>query len=64
MIVLDVIARDGEEFVQVPVDGQVFTVQEGDTFAGNFRVVAIKDPGATLLFGDQQLEECGQKVGT
>jgi hypothetical protein len=56
--VLDVFIRDGEEFVQVEVDGTVFTVQVGDTFAGNFRVVSIDGHCATFLFGDEQFTEC------
>ncbi len=56
--VLDVFIRDGEEFVQVEVDGRVYTVQEGDTFAGNFRVVSIDGRCATFLFGDEQFTVC------
>jgi hypothetical protein len=56
--VLDVFVRDGEELVQVEVDGDVFTVGEGDTFAGNFKVVSIDGRCATFLFGDEQFTLC------
>ncbi|MCA1726156.1 MAG: hypothetical protein LC722_00380 [Actinobacteria bacterium] len=56
--VLDVFIRDGVQFVQVEVDGKVFTVKEGETFAGNFRVVSIDGQCATFLFGDEQFTEC------
>lgn len=56
--VLDVFVRDGEELVQVEVDGDVFTVGEGDTFAGNFQVVSIDGRCATFLFGDEQFTLC------
>ena len=56
--VLDIFVRDGKEFVQVEVDGEVFTVTEGETFAGNFKVVSIDGRCATFLFGDEQFTEC------
>ena len=56
--VLDIFIRDGEELVQVEVDGDVFTVGEGDMFAGNFKVVSIDGQCATFLFGDEQFTRC------
>jgi hypothetical protein len=56
--VIDVFTRDGRELVQVQVDGETFVVGEGDTFAGNFRVVSIEDPCATFLFGDETFTVC------
>jgi hypothetical protein len=56
--VLDIFVRNGEELVQVEVDGDVFTVGEGDRFAGNFQVVSIDGQCATFLFGDEQFTRC------
>jgi hypothetical protein len=56
--VLDVFVRDGEELVQVEVDGEVFTVGEGDRFADNFQVLSIDGQCATFLFGDEQFTLC------
>jgi hypothetical protein len=56
--VLDIFIRNGTEFVQVEVRGDVFTVREGETFAGNFKVVSIDGRCATFLFGDEQFTEC------
>lgn len=56
--VVDVFVRGGEEVVQVTVGDRSFVVGEGETFAQNFKVVAINDPCATFLFGDQQFTLC------
>lgn len=55
---LDVFTRDGRELVQVEVDGVVYTVGEGETFAENFRVLSIDGRCATFLFGDEQFTLC------
>ncbi|MGH2723143.1 MAG: hypothetical protein ACRDI0_02570 [Actinomycetota bacterium] len=56
--VVDVFVRKGREVVQVSVGGTLYVVGEGDTFARNFKVVAIDDPCATFLFGDEQFTLC------
>jgi hypothetical protein len=58
VVVIDVFTQDGQEVVQVEVDGRTFTVGEGDTFAQNFQVVSISDTCATFLFGDESLTTC------
>ncbi len=44
--------------VQVSVDGQVHTVQPGDTFEGNFELVSVSGGCANFLFGDQSFTLC------
>lgn len=56
--VVDVFVRGGQEVVQVTVGDRGFVVAEGETFAQNFQVVAINDPCATFLFGDEQFTLC------
>lgn len=55
---IDVFTEDGQLFAQVEVDGDVFTVQEGDTFADNFKLVDIDGSCATFLFGDERFTLC------
>jgi hypothetical protein len=40
------------------VDGKVYTVERGATFADNFKLVKIDGKCATFLFGDQSFELC------
>jgi hypothetical protein len=58
VVVIDTFARADEEIVQVEVDGQAFTVGEGDRFAQNFQVVSIEGECATFLFGDESFTTC------
>ena len=52
----------GGKRVQVEVDGQVYTVEEGATFDDTFRLVRIMDGScARFLFGDQSFELCAQQ---
>jgi hypothetical protein len=44
--------------VQVEVDGTVFTVSEGETFDGNFRLVSISGSCARFVFGDEGFTLC------
>lgn len=63
---------DGEVVTLVDVDGTsavvrvdhvVFTVAEGQTFAGTYRVVTIDGPCVTLLHGDDAFTLCeGEQV--
>lgn len=43
---------------QVEVDGVVYTVEEGATFDGNFKLVAIESPCARFLYGDESFKLC------
>jgi hypothetical protein len=58
VVVIDVFTQDGQEMVQVEVDGETFTVSEGDTFAQNFETVSIEGECATFLFGDETFTTC------
>jgi hypothetical protein len=44
--------------VQVEVDGQTFTVSEGEEFSDNFRVESIQGTCASFLFGDEPFTLC------
>ena len=47
----------------VQVNGTEYTVQEGDTFAGSYRVKSLTASCGTFLFGDEQFTLCeGQEV--
>jgi hypothetical protein len=55
---IDIFTQGGTRKAQVSVDGKVFVVTAGDTFDGNFKLVAINGSCATFLFGDQQFILC------
>lgn len=58
VIVEDVFTKDGVEYVLLTANGTAHTLEEGDTFATNWRVEAIDDPCVTLLYGDQARLVC------
>jgi hypothetical protein len=58
VVVIDVFTQGGQEMVQVEVDGETFTVAEGETFAQNFETVSIEGECATFLFGDETFTTC------
>ncbi len=60
VVLLDTfIGGGGGEVAQVEVDGRVYSVSEGDTFAqGKFKVVSISGDCATFLFGDERFTLC------
>jgi hypothetical protein len=53
--VIDVIDADT---VQVEVDGDAFTVDEGEQFARNFEVASVSGACARFLFGDESFTVC------
>jgi hypothetical protein len=53
--VIDVIDADT---VQVEVEGEPFTVDEGEQFAENFEVVSVSGSCARFLFGDESFTLC------
>lgn len=60
---VDIFVRAGEQSAQVQVDGTVYTVEEGESFAENFRLVSISNQCATMLFGDDQFTLCeGEEI--
>jgi hypothetical protein len=44
--------------VQVEVDGQTYTVTDGERFAGNFRLTDIQGNCATFTHGDEPFTLC------
>jgi hypothetical protein len=53
--VIDVVDADT---VQVDVDGDAFTVDEGEQFAQNFEVASVSGTCARFLFGDESFTIC------
>jgi hypothetical protein len=59
VVLLDIFERDGATRVQVEVDGVVYDVGIGDTFAGGrFELRSVSGNCATFLFGDEQFTLC------
>ena len=56
--VIDIFQQGGQQVVQVEVDGQTFTVSEGEEFSDNFRVESIQGTCASFLFGDEPFTLC------
>ena len=60
---VDVFSQDGSPRAQVSVDGSVYTVAEGETFAENFQLTSVSGTCATMLFGDDQFTLCeGEEI--
>jgi hypothetical protein len=60
---IDVFLENDTRRATIRVDSTTYTVSEGDTFAGSFRVLSIDPPCATLLYGDNQFTLCeGERV--
>ena len=59
VVLLDIFQRDGATRVQVEVDGDVYDVGIGDTFAGGrFELRSVAGNCATFLFGDERFTLC------
>ncbi len=58
-VTLDNISSNGSK-LQVKVDGDLWTVEEGALFADNFKLVRINGKCAKFLFGDQSFTLCEQ----
>jgi hypothetical protein len=56
--VVDVFTENGQNRAQIQVDGTVYTVDEGEEFAGNFQLVSASGTCATILFGDDEFTLC------
>src|SRR5213079_1971442 len=41
VVLLDVFSQNGDQMAQVEVDGTVYTVKEGETFATDFQLVSV-----------------------
>lgn len=60
---VNVFTRKGTRRVRVRVDDTVYTVQPGERFAENFKLLSASGRCATLLFGDDQFTLCeGEEV--
>jgi hypothetical protein len=60
---VDVFTQGGRQRAQVQVDGTVYTVDEGETFAESFEVLSVSNDCATMLFGDDQFTMCeGEEI--
>jgi hypothetical protein len=60
---VDVFTQNGRQRAQVQVDGTVYTVDEGETFAESFQLMSISGECATMLFGDDQFTLCeGEEI--
>ncbi|GIU96546.1 MAG: hypothetical protein KatS3mg013_0349 [Actinomycetota bacterium] len=61
IVLLDVFTVSGVERVQVEVNGRVFDVAEGETFAGGrYRLRSITGRCATFVRGDEAFTLCVQ----
>jgi len=58
VVLLDVFTRDGTDKAQVEVDGTVYTVDVGEEFDDNFKLVSVSGTCARFLFGDQGFTLC------
>ena len=59
VVLLDTFTSGGGEVAQVEVDGKVYSVSEGETFAqGQFELTTISGDCATFLYGDEQFTLC------
>ncbi len=60
---VDVLHGDSEPQAVVEVNGTIHQVGVGQRFADNFQVLALDEPCATLLFGDDAFTLCeGERV--
>ncbi|HVL88604.1 MAG TPA: hypothetical protein VM841_00065 [Actinomycetota bacterium] len=60
---MDIFMQEGTRFASVKVGGEIHHVKEGDTFAGNYRVVSLTDECGTFVLGDERFTLCiGQEV--
>lgn len=60
---LDVRTQQGHLVATVEVNGKDYTVKEGDTFAGSYKVLKLQGKCGTFVFGDERFTLCvGQEV--
>ncbi|MCA1834179.1 MAG: hypothetical protein ABR548_04055 [Actinomycetota bacterium] len=60
---VDINTRNGTLLATVEVNGKSYTVKEGDTFAGSYRVLDLTKSCGTFVFGDERFTLCiGQEV--
>jgi hypothetical protein len=60
---VDVFTQNDRQRAQIQVDGTVYTVDPGETFAESFQLVSISGDCASILFGDDQFTICeGEEI--
>ncbi|MEA2460209.1 MAG: hypothetical protein QOH90_386 [Actinomycetota bacterium] len=63
MRLIDVIRGGDDARAQIQVDGIVYTVDQGETFAGNFQLLSASGGCVSMLFGDDQFSLCeGEEI--
>lgn len=61
--VVDVFRAQVRRRAQIEVDGTVYTVDKGETFADNFKLLSLSGECASMLFGDDQFSLCeGEQI--
>jgi hypothetical protein len=58
IVLVDIFVADGNDQAQVEVDGTVYTVSPGDTFAGDFTLVSISGTCADFTFQSESFSLC------
>jgi hypothetical protein len=59
VVILDTFTDGGQQMATIEVDGTVYHVAEGDTFAGgDFQLVDVSGNCAAMLFGDDSFTLC------
>jgi hypothetical protein len=58
VVLVDIFVADGTDQAQVEVDGTVYTVSPGDTFAGDFTLVSISGTCADFTFQSESFTLC------
>ena len=58
IVLVDIFTSNGNDQAQVEVDGTVYTVSPGDTFAGDFALVSINGTCADFTFQSQSFTLC------
>jgi hypothetical protein len=60
---VDISGSGSNRTATVEVDSQTYTVKEGDTFAGSYKVKSLTASCGTFMFGDETFTLCvGQEV--
>jgi hypothetical protein len=58
VVLVSIFVDNGVDKAQVEVDGTVYTVEPGDSFAGSYQLVSISGSCADFLYGDQAFTLC------
>ncbi|MFN2595517.1 MAG: hypothetical protein ABR579_11590 [Actinomycetota bacterium] len=60
---IDTFTQGGAKKARIEVDGTVYTVAPGETFATNFKLLSIQNECITAFFGDDQFSLCqGEEI--